>query len=315
MALRFLPNRTLGGDTLADALRSRDAGRLRRYREYLDFYEGKHWVSAAGRRNGRLSLTLNYGRAIVDKGISYLLGRGLNFAVPEASGLEAATAAAAEQVLYRVYDDGDVDAVDLAVAFDSAVLGDGVYKVVWEAASQRVRVVSVDPLGWFPRWTGDDLGTLWRADLAYRLEGSEAERLYPSTDDGRRTAGEVEVVERWTAETFELSVGGRDVRGGANPYGFVPFVHVPNLPAANENWGVSDLRDVIGINRALNERLSDEADTIRYHADPPVIFKGVSEHTDLAVRSTQRRSRLGDVWPGRAGPGLALHACSMDACC
>ena len=32
-----------------------------------------------------------------------------------------------------------------------------------------------------------------------------------------------------------------------------------------------------------NERVSDQADTIRYHADPRVVFKGVSEHTDLAV--------------------------------
>src|SRR5205823_14005119 len=70
---------------------------------------------------------------------------------------------------------------------------------------------------------------------------------------------------------------------GANPYGFLPFVHVPNLPPPNENWGVSDLRDLIGLNRALNERMSDQADLIRYHADPPVVFKGVEEHTDLPV--------------------------------
>ncbi len=56
-----------------------------------------------------------------------------------------------------------------------------------------------------------------------------------------------------------------------------------NLQPPNEGWGVSDLRDVLPLNRALNERMSDQADLIRYHADPPVVFKGVSEHTDLAV--------------------------------
>ena len=61
---------------------------------------------------------------------------------------------------------------------------------------------------------------------------------------------------------------------------------MPNLPAANEVWGVSDLRDLANLNRAYNERLSDQSDTIRYHADPPVVFKGVRDHTDLAVRST-----------------------------
>jgi hypothetical protein len=29
--------------------------------------------------------------------------------------------------------------------------------------------------------------------------------------------------------------------------------------------------------------MSDQADVIRYHADPPVIFRGITEHTDLAV--------------------------------
>jgi hypothetical protein len=37
---------------------------------------------------------------------------------------------------------------------------------------------------------------------------------------------------------------------------------------------------VLELNRAINERLSDQADLIRYHADPPVVFLGVSEHAD-----------------------------------
>ena len=38
---------------------------------------------------------------------------------------------------------------------------------------------------------------------------------------------------------------------------------------------------MIPINRELDERLSDQADLIRYHADPPVIFKGVTDHSKL----------------------------------
>jgi hypothetical protein len=93
----------------------------------------------------------------------------------------------------------------------------------------------------------------------------------------------VAVVERWTAERFELWVGKEQRQAGPNPYGWIPFVHIPNLPGPSESWGQSDLKDLVGLNRAYNERLSDQADTIRYHADPPVIFKGVAEHTDLAV--------------------------------
>src|SRR5205823_587829 len=143
MGFRFLTNGALVGDTLADALRTRDAARLRRYREYLDFYEGKHWLRP---RNGRSSLTLNYARAVVDKGVSYLLGRGLGFAVPaEAGGLSPEAAQRAERLLYQVYQDNDLDAVDLAAALNAALLGDAVFKVLYDPAERRVRVVNVDP--------------------------------------------------------------------------------------------------------------------------------------------------------------------------
>jgi len=82
---------------------------------------------------------------------------------------------------------------------------------------------------------------------------------------------------------FVLLVGDLEMVRGANPYGFIPFVHIPNVRPANEFWGVSDLRDVIPLNRELNERMSDMADVIRFHSDPPVIFKGVMEHSSLPV--------------------------------
>ena len=47
------------------------------------------------------------------------------------------------------------------------------------------------------------------------------------------------------------------------------YVQVPNLPPTDEALDVFGSRDVVGLNRAPNERLSDQADLIRYHADPP----------------------------------------------
>jgi hypothetical protein len=196
MGLRFLPNGSLLGDTLLDALQTRDAARLRRYREYLDFYDGKHWLSTHGRRGGRSSLTLNYARVVVDKGVSYLLGRGLNFAVPaDENGMDAAAAERAERLLYDVYQDNDLDAADLSAALNAGLLGDAAFKVFFDSLERRLRVVNVDPLAFFPRWSGDDLGALWRVELAYRLPANEAERLYGAqAAGGGRPAGEVDVV-------------------------------------------------------------------------------------------------------------------------
>ena len=105
---------------------------MRRYRQYQEFYEGRHFERA---RNGRSNLVLNYARAIVDKGIAYLLGRGVGFGVVprrESSARDRRRAAEAEQLLYDVAWENDVEGVDLQVAQNAAVLGDGVYKVLWD---------------------------------------------------------------------------------------------------------------------------------------------------------------------------------------
>ena len=39
---------------------------------------------------------------------------------------------------------------------------------------------------------------------------------------------------------------------------------------------------MLGLKGALDARRSDQGDQIRYHADPPVVFKGVTDHSDLA---------------------------------
>lgn len=280
--MRILPNGALAGDTPGEVLQLADAARARRYREYLDAYDGKHWARP---RNGRSTLTVNLARAIVDKGVSYLLGRGIGFAVPaEEQGLGTEVAARAERLLYRVYDACELDGGDLATALNAAILGDGVWKVYWDVDRACPKVVAIDPLGFFARWSADDGARMWRADLVYAIAAEEAAAIYgpgrPSSGSGR---SEVSVHERWTEQQLAIQLDGQDYKRVPNPYGFIPFVHVANLPGPNEHWGISDLRDVISLNRAYNERLSDQADTIRYHADPPVIFRGVSEHSDLAV--------------------------------
>src|SRR5437763_13691018 len=63
--------------TRAQALALDDSARLRRYRDSLAFYEGQHYVTP---RRGRSNLVVNYARAIVDKGVSFLVGRGIGFA-------------------------------------------------------------------------------------------------------------------------------------------------------------------------------------------------------------------------------------------
>jgi hypothetical protein len=303
-------------------LQVEDTQRLLRYAECLAFYNGQHYRA---QRRGRTNLVINYARAIVDKGVSFLLGRGIGMAVepsawwrpsaqarallphareaqiaredqaaygatlelpPERAGAVAAgeQAAAGEAYLYQIYDANDLEAVDLACALNAAVLGDGVYKVYWDAGQQRVRVMNVDPSTCFLRWQSDDCTELQCVDCGYTLDADAARDRYGvSIPTGGPLAARVPVLESWTDTAYRLEVAGQEVQVGPNPYGVIPFVHVPNLPEPNQAWGRSDLVDVIPLNRELNERISDQADIIRYHADPPVVFTGVESHDSLTV--------------------------------
>src|SRR5829696_7063739 len=73
--------------TRAQALALDDSARLRRYRDYLTFYEGQHYVTP---RRGHSNLVANYARTIVDKGVSFLIGRGVGFAVEDGPPLPPA---------------------------------------------------------------------------------------------------------------------------------------------------------------------------------------------------------------------------------
>ena len=372
-------NAELGtAEAIAARLRARDGERLRRYRELLDFYEGAHFASS---RRGHTNLVVNYARAVANKGVSYLFGRGIHISVPsplppqrgggekgnlgdtprplaESRGLGALhspvddeRAREAEQLLGWLAEENDLDLVLLQAATNASVLGDAVLKVYVDLrvpslefqvpglrlgfnaergtrnseplGSARVRLVNVDPFNVFPTWASDDL-TLREVALTGRLSATEAAERYgravpssgfrvPGSDSTLATRNtELTTVEIWSAERYRLVVGSETVHDGPNPYGFIPFVHVSNLQPPNSRWGLSDLVDLIPLNRELDERMSDQADVIRYHADPPVVFKGVEEHSDLPVGpgTVWDLPRDADVslleWRGNA-PALQEH--------
>ena len=63
-----------------------DALRLAAYRMYLDFYNGAQWEGLPAPNERRM--TFNYARVFANKAASYLMGKGIGFAVqaPDGSG-------------------------------------------------------------------------------------------------------------------------------------------------------------------------------------------------------------------------------------
>ncbi|MEX2446219.1 MAG: phage portal protein, partial [Dehalococcoidia bacterium] len=154
-------------------LATRDSDRLRRYREYLDYYEGRR--GAPPRRARERALTFNYARAIVEKGASYLVTEHRPVVTPAGTDADARrVAATAERLLSDTWDANDLARLDIETEIDTATLGDGAYKVTWDEREERVVVSAPDVQGLFVWWHGDDVRRVRR--LAARYE-QDAEAL------------------------------------------------------------------------------------------------------------------------------------------
>ena len=131
------------------------------YQELIDFYYGRQW---AGReRRGERRLTFNYAKVFIDKMTSYLMS-GIHFAVDAVEDSEEAKdrARQAEEALYGVYEENNLEQLDLETEIDCAILGDACYKVIWDMAEKKVRVTAPDIQGIYAWWLGDDTSRVWR---------------------------------------------------------------------------------------------------------------------------------------------------------
>ncbi len=165
----------------------RDSDRIRGYKELLDFCHGLHWESRE--RRGEKRLTFNYTKVFIDKVTSYLMS-GMKFAVSAAQDSEEARANArrAEQALYQVYEENNIDQLDFKTEIDCAILGDASYKVIWDSEQNQVRVTAPDVQDIHAWWLGDDVSRVWRVASKYTLTAEETELLYRIKPKGNNDA-------------------------------------------------------------------------------------------------------------------------------
>jgi hypothetical protein len=313
VVVQLQANGTTPASIIADLARM-DSGRLRSYREHLDFYQGKQWLDHARRRDRRL--TLNYAKTVVEKTASYTMA-GVSFVVdPEDGSSEAAARARrAETALREVYEANGLEQLDFDNEIDCSVLGDAAYKVTWDPSAEgtaRVRVSAPDVQGLFVWPWGDDPSRLWRVASRYVLGHEEAEALYgPLAGASRARRTEHTVVEVWTDADFELWIDGAPFETRENPYGFIPFVIYPNVREPKQFWGVSDLVALKEPLRELNRALSQLSLILELSGNPIAVLENVTEAQDIAVAP-------GAVWeiPEKAraylldllqGGGVGLH--------
>ena len=298
-------------ETIPMQLARLDLNRIRGYQELLDFYHGRQWEGRE--RRGERRLIFNYAKVFIDKITSYLMS-GINFAVDAVEDSDEARARAqkAEAALYRVYEDNNLEQLDLDTEIDCAILGDACYKVIWDATEKKVRVTAPDVQGIYAWWLGDDTTQVWRVASKYTLSAEETELLYQVKPKSKAAT----VVELWTARDFELYLDNALMEKKPNPYGFIPFIIYPNLREPKKFWGTSDLPQIMESQRELNRAMSQLSRILELSGNPIAVLENVEESEDIAIRP-------GAVWniPEDAkaylldllqGGGINLHINYID---
>jgi len=299
---------------LPSTLARRDPARMAAYQRNLDFYHGDQWQTRSRSRQ----LVFNYARVAIDKVTSYLVA-GLGAACYPADPATAADAGVkaridrAEALLQQVREDNGLDALDYETEVDCAILGDGCYKVTWDADQRRIRVTAPPVTGLYAWWYGDDPSQLWRVASRYRLPREDIAALHGITIPRR----EAYLTELWTAAELALYVDDALIERKANPYGFVPFVIFPNLREPKQFWGLSDIPPLIEPQRELNRAVTQLSRILEFSGNPIAVLENVDSAEDIQTRPGQTwalpegaRAYLLDLLQGG---GVRLHIDYIEA--
>ena len=287
-----------------------DSNRMIVYRNNLDFYQGKQWLSQSRNRQ----LVFNYVKASVDKTTSYLM-RGVNFACYANDNNEQSRGKVrqSEQLLQQVYEQNMLQQLDWETEVDCAVLGDACYKVTWDSVAKRIRVNSPDVSGIYAWWVGDDVSRVWRVASRYELTDEEIKMLYDLSIPKKKAY----ITELWTSEVFQLYIDNDIIQSKPNPYGFIPFIIFPNLREPKKFWGSSDVIPLIEPQRELNSAMSQLSRILELSGNPIAVLENVDSSEDIRVQPgalwtlpSDARAYLLDLLQGG---GIRLHIDYIDA--
>jgi len=256
----------LGLVELADEEFEVHGPRLNRYAQAWAFYLGHHW--GYRREQGEPQITFNYVRAFADFISNFTFARGVQFkTAPEYEAIIPG-------LLKRVWEvDNNKESILWEMGQQGGVSGDVFVKVAWEPPRTdsvgynhpgRVRILPLNSAYCFPEWHPHDRDRLMRFKLKYRFWGTAPEGT-------RQVFTYTEII---TDEWIEEYVNDEMIDQRENPLGVIPVVHIPNIRVSGSPWGLSDVTDIMSLNREYNEKAAEISDIINYHAAPVTIITG-----------------------------------------
>ena len=240
--------------------------RLTRYAQNWAFYLGHHW--AYRRQVGEPQLVFNYAAALSDYLTNFTFGKPVQF------HSDKRVAHIVPALIQRILEvDNSKAQLFWSVGNLGSVSGDAFCKIAYDPPwtdpagnphRGRVRLLAINPAFAFPEWAPHDQERLIRFKLKYRFWAT-------SPEGTRQVYTYTEII---TDDVIEEYVNDQLISQRENPLGEIPIVHCANKPAASSPWGLSDIQNIISLNREYNEKASEVSDIINYHTAPVTVITG-----------------------------------------
>lgn len=272
----------LGLVELADEEFEVHGPRLNRYANHWAFFLGHHW--AYRREIGEPNITVNYVGALSRYLTNFCFGRGVEFAAQKR--FEHIT----PSLLQRAWHvDNDMKSTLYNMGEQGSVSGDCFVKVAYEPAwtdsvnnyhPGRVRILPLAAAYSYPEYHPHDKDRLIRFKLKYKFWAT-------SLEGTRSVYSYTEVI---TDDFVEEYVNDELLDARPNPLGTIPIIHIRNIPVSGSPWGLSDVSDIIQLNREFNEKSTEISDIINYHAAPVTILIG--------AKASQLERGAKKIWGG-----------------
>jgi len=256
----------LGLVELADEEFEVHGPRLNRYANNWAWFLGHHW--AYRREIGEPQLVFNWVRAFSDFLVNFSFGKGIYFSSPEA------TRAIVPYLLKEVWEvHNNKHAVLNEIGQQGSVSGDVFCKIAYEPPyvdaakvphEGRIRILPLNPAFCFPEWHPHDRSRMIRFKLKYKFWGTAV--------DGTRMV--MTYVELITEDTIEEYINDELIDRRPNQLGEIPIVYTQNYAVSSSPWGLSDIQEIIPLNREYNEKATEISDIINYHVAPVTVITG-----------------------------------------
>lgn len=267
-------------ESMVSILAHEETNRLEQFRRAWKAYYGelpKPLAVKPGKPDD--NIRLNFARLIVDKGVSFLFGKELDFELEEVEETPA------EIWLKSCWQSNKKMTLLQKTALNGGVCGHCFIKIQYKPGMKYPRLIVLDPETVSITLAADDLDNA----IAYKIQ-------YPSKDPKTGKPVSVRQIIEQDGAYWHIT----DQIGNVEnliwtttndqrwTYTWPPIVECQNLPAPNEFWGMSDIEpDILEINKAINFTVSNRGRILRYHAHPKTWGSGfAANELQIAVDET-----------------------------